>query len=173
MKLTDLPAGPADATVPDQIHVVIEIPRGGRVKYEYDPALEIFRVDRVLSSAMQYPASYGFLPSSLADDGDALDVFVMISEPTVTGCLVTARPVAVLNMRDEKGGDEKILAVAEGDIEHSEMEDLESVPPRFRKQLEHFFRVYKQLDNKEVQILGWGDKAEARRVILDCINRAK
>lgn len=170
MNLTELPAGPQ---APDHIHVVIEIPRGGRVKYEYDPELQIFRVDRVLSSAMQYPAAYGFLPSSLADDGDALDVFVMISEPTVTGCLITARPIAVLKMRDEKGGDEKILAVAEGDIEYSQMEDLDSVPQRFLDQMEHFFRSYKQLDNKEVHIDGWGDKAEARRVINDCIARVK
>lgn len=170
MNLTRLPAGP-DA--PERIHVVIEIPRGERVKYEYDARLEVFRVDRVLSSSMQYPAAYGFLPSSLADDGDELDVFVMVSEPTVVGCLINARPIAVLDMRDEKGGDEKIIAVAEGDIEYANLHDLGDITEGFRAHLEHFFKSYKQLDKKDVEIRGWGDKAQAHKVIRECIERAR
>lgn len=163
VKLDEIAAG---SNVPRLVNAVIEIPRGGRVKYEYDPVLGIFRVDRVLSSAVQYPAAYGFIPSTLADDGDATDILVMVSEPTVTGCLLEARPVGVLLMRDEKGEDEKILAVAAADHQFDEIQELDHVATHFRREVEHFFRTYKDLDGKHVETFGWGPRPEAGKAIL-------
>jgi inorganic pyrophosphatase len=121
MNLLSLPPGP---NPPEVVNVIVEIPRGGRNKYEYDPKLGLFRLDRVLYSAVQYPTAYGFIPGTQGHDKDPLDILVMTTESTFTGCLIEARPVRLLRMRDEKGDDEKILSVPVADPRHKEIEDI-------------------------------------------------
>jgi inorganic pyrophosphatase len=158
MNLTLLPAG---ASPPAVLNAIVEIPRGGRNKYEYDPALEIFRLDRVLYSSVHYPAAYGFVPGTRADDGDPLDILVMTTEPTFTGCLIEARPVGMFRMRDEKGEDEKVLAVPIADPRYAEVAELTHVAPHFLREVEHFFAIYKELEGKRVETFGWEGRPAA------------
>lgn len=166
MDLTRLPTGPEPPRI---VYAVVEIPRGTRNKYEYDPQLGLFRLDRVLYSAVHYPAAYGFIPSTLAADGDPVDILVMTSEPTFTGCLLEARPVGLLRMRDEKGEDEKILAVPTADPYYRDIRELADVPTHFLREVEHFFRIYKDLENKVVETFGWEGRELAARVIQTSI----
>ncbi|MBI4503999.1 MAG: inorganic diphosphatase [Chloroflexi bacterium] len=147
------------------IEVFIEIPRGSRNKYEYDPATHQFRLDRVLYSSVHYPTDYGFVPDTLAEDGDTLDALVMVEEPTFPGCIIRVRPVGLLHMRDEKGEDHKLLAVPVGDPRFAAMHDLADVPQHWLREIENFFAIYKQLEEKETEIIGWDDAAAAHRVI--------
>ncbi|MDR7555687.1 MAG: inorganic diphosphatase [Armatimonadota bacterium] len=143
----------------------VEIARGSRNKYEWDPATGRLRLDRVLYSPLHYPADYGFILDTVAEDGDHLDVLIFTYEPTFPGCLVEVRPIGVLNMRDEKGIDQKILAVPVGDPRFAGVEDLGGVPPHFLKEVEHFFTVYKTLEEKAVEIYGWEPAAAAWRLV--------
>src|SRR3989304_1515810 len=150
----------------DVIEVVIEIPRGSRNKYEIDEATGAVRLDRVLYSSVHYPTDYGFIPETPAPDGDHLDVLVIVEEPTIPGCRMWARPVGVLNMRDEKGEDQKIIAVPVADPRFEGVRDLSDIHPHWLREIENFFDVYKTLEpNKVVAIDGWGDRAEAWGVI--------
>jgi len=162
MNFHDLPPGPHP---PQVVHAIIEIPRGGSNKFEYDVKLGVFRLDRVLYSAVHYPAAYGFIPSTLADDGDAVDILVLTTEPTFTGALIEARPVGMLRMRDEAGEDEKVLAVPVVDPRFNQIEELSDVPPHLLREIEHFFHVYKDLENKHVETFGWQDRAAAEALI--------
>jgi inorganic pyrophosphatase len=162
MNMHDLPVGPNPPAV---VHAVIEIPRGGSNKFEYDVKLGVFRLDRVLYSAVHYPAAYGFIPSTLADDGDAVDILVLTTEPTFTGALIEARPVGMLRMRDEAGEDEKILSVPVVDPRFNQIHELSDVPPHLLREIEHFFRVYKELENKHVETFGWSERTEAEALI--------
>ena len=157
---------------PEVVHVVVEIPKGGRNKYEYDPARGMFVLDRVLYSAVHYPAEYGFIPGTLADDGDAIDVLVMTTQPTFTGCLLEARPVGMLRMRDEKGEDEKVLAVPTADPNYDGIRELAHIAPHFLREVEHFFRVYKDLERKAVETFGWEPRGVAERTITAAIAAA-
>ena len=148
----DLPTGPAP---PDELNVVVEIPRGSRNKYELDKESGLFRFDRLLYSAVYYPGDYGFLPRTLADDDDPLDVLIMVTEPTFPGCLIVVRPVGVFEMRDEKGLDEKILAVPVRDPLYDEFRDLDDVPKHYLREVEHFFAIYKELEGYSTTVLGW------------------
>jgi inorganic pyrophosphatase len=170
MNLTLLPPGP---NPPQVVYAVIEIPRGGRNKYEYDPQLGLFRLDRVLYSAVHYPAAYGFIPGTRAEDGDPVDILVMVSEPTFTGCLLEARPVGLFRMRDEKGEDEKILAVPLADPHYNEVQNLSDVPPHFLHEVEHFFRIYKDLEGKRVETFGWDRREAAHNIIRTAIAAAQ
>jgi inorganic pyrophosphatase len=145
----------------------VEIPRGSRNKYEIDPAQGGIRLDRVLYSPLHYPADYGFLTDTLAEDGDHLDVLIFVYEPTFPGCLVDVRPIGVLDMRDEKGHDQKILAVPVGDPRFEGVTDLDDVPPHFLKEVEHFFTIYKTLEQKPVEIFGWTGAADAWRLVAE------
>lgn len=165
MKLTELPAGPQP---PEVVLAVIEIPRGSQNKYEYDVDLGLFRLERVLYSAVHYPAAYGFIPSTLAGDGDAVDILVMMSNEAFTGCIVNARPVGLFRMRDEKGDDEKVLAVPTVDPRYADIHELEDVPHHFLDEVEHFFRVYKDLEGTRVETFGW----EPRKVAEEYISSA-
>lgn len=147
----------------------MEIPQGSRNKYEYDPRFGLFRLDRVLYSAVHYPGAYGFIPGTHARDGDPLDILVMTSEPTFTGCILEARPVGMLNMQDEKGMDEKVLAVPRADPRYDEIEDLEHVSSHFLREVENFFRIYKDLEGKPVVTFGWEERDVAHRVILESV----
>jgi len=120
----------------------------------------------VLYSSVHYPAAYGFIPGTLARDGDPMDILVMISEPTFTGCVIEARPVGLFRMRDEEGEDEKVLCAPLLDPVQGEIRELADVPPHFLREVEHFFRVYKDLEGKRVETQGWGGRTEAREAIL-------
>lgn len=152
-------------STPQDIEVFVEIPRGSRNKYEYDEQGRRFWLDRVLYSSVHYPADYGFIPDTLAEDGDTLDALVLVEEPTFPGCIIPARPVGLLRMRDEKGSDEKVLAVPLGDPRFDEVHDLSDVSPHWLREIENFFATYKLLEEKLTEIFGWSDAREARRVI--------
>ncbi|UCG39699.1 MAG: inorganic diphosphatase [bacterium] len=149
------------------VDVLVEIPKGSRNKYEYDKKLGIIRFDRMLFSAVHYPSDYGFIVDTLARDGDALDALVLVWEPTFSGCIIEARPVGVFKMADEKGPDEKILCVPIADPLWNHIYELDQVPPHLLKEIEHFFSVYKDLEEKKTGIEGWGGLDEAVAFIED------
>jgi inorganic pyrophosphatase len=151
---------------PDVVEVVVEIPRGSRNKYEWDERAEVFRLDRVLSSAVFYNFDYGFVHDTRSGDGDHTDALLLIDEPTFTGCHVWARPIGGLEMRDDKGYDFKVLCVAVGDPHQAHVEDLDQVRPHRLVEIQHFFDTYKLLESKETEVLGWRDAATARKVLL-------
>jgi inorganic pyrophosphatase len=164
----DIPAGPA---VPDQTNVIVEIPRGSRNKYELDKETGLFRFDRLLYSAVYYPGDYGFIPRTLGDDEDPLDVLIMVTVPTFPGCLVVVRPIGVFEMSDDKGGDEKILAVPVYDPLYDEYKGLSDVPKHFLREVEHFFEIYKELEGKQTNVIGWKDRDAAVHHIHTAVQR--
>ncbi len=147
------------------IEVVVEIPSGSRNKYEYDHARHRFVLDRVLYSSVHYPCDYGFIAGSMAEDGDPLDVLVVIAEPTFPGCVVRARPIGVLDMADEKGHDYKILAVAHDDPRWEDAAELDDVSPHRLREIENFFQTYKTLEKRATDVRGWLRAAEAWAII--------
>jgi inorganic pyrophosphatase len=128
------------------VDIVIEIPRGSRNKYEYDHVAGVFRLDRRLFSATVYPADYGFVPDTLAEDSDPLDALVLLDDATFPGCWVTARPVGMLKMEDDKGPDAKLICVPAGDVRWDHVSDITDVPQQLRDEIRHFFDVYKMLE---------------------------
>jgi inorganic pyrophosphatase len=156
------------------IEVIVEIPRGSRNKYEYDHDRHVIRLDRRLFSATFYPADYGFVPDTLAEDGDPLDVLVLLDEPTFPGCLVESRPVGVFSMTDENGPDAKIIAVACGDPTWASVVDLEGLPPFLTFEIAHFFDVYKDLEpGKLTKVKGFDDVDAAWDEIDRSFERAR
>ena len=151
---------------PNVIEVVVEIPRGSRNKYEFDAAAGVFRLDRVLSSAVFYNFDYGYVSGTLSEDGDATDALLLIDEPTFPGCHVWARPIGCLEMSDEQGRDFKILCVAVGDAHQAHVSRLADVRPHRLVEIEHFFQTYKLLEDKNVQVIGWDDIDRAREELL-------
>jgi inorganic pyrophosphatase len=151
--------------------VLIEIPKGSRNKYEYDFKLKKVRYDRMIFSSMMYPADYGFIPETLALDSDPLDVLVLVTEPTFPGCVMEVKPIGVFHMADEKGPDEKIICVPVSDPIWNRLNDLSDVNGHLIKEIEHFFKVYKDLEQKKVDVEGWGDVKEAQDIIEQCIKR--
>jgi inorganic pyrophosphatase len=149
----------------------IEIPRGSRNKYEYDEATRTFRLDRVLYSSVHYPTDYGFIPDTLAEDGDHLDILVLVQEPTFPGCVIEARPLGGLDMSDEKGSDFKVLAVPVGDPRYAHVASLADVGEHWLREIETFFATYKLLEPKQTEVLGWHEAEEARQVIVRCRER--
>jgi len=150
---------------PDVVEIVVEIPRGSRNKYEFDEESEVFRLDRVLSSAVFYNFDYGFIEGTRADDGDHTDALLEIDEPTFTGCHVWARPIGGLEMHDENGFDFKVLCVALADPHQQHIERLEQMRPHRLVEIEHFFETYKMLENKQVEISGWRERDRALDVL--------
>jgi inorganic pyrophosphatase len=150
----------------DVIEVMVEIPRGSRNKYEFDKERGVFILDRVLYSSVHYPTDYGYVVDTLAEDGDALDALVVVHEPTFPGCHIVARPIGVLDMRDEKGPDEKILAVPLGDPRFQSVVDLNTLDPHWLREIENFFQTYKALEDKWTEVVGWEDGSAAERHIL-------
>jgi inorganic pyrophosphatase len=145
----------------DEIEVVIEIPRGSRNKYEFDHQRGLIRLDRRLFSATCYPADYGFIPGTLAEDGDPLDALVLVEDPTFPGCHVMARPVAVFWMADEKGPDAKLICVPAHEPRWHDVSDIDLLPEGLREEIRHFFDIYKDLEpGKETSVKGYeGHKA--------------
>jgi len=146
---------------------VIEIPKGSKVKYELDKRTGMLCLDRVLHSAVHYPANYGFLPRTYCGDGDPLDVLVLGQEPVVPLCVLRARAIGVMGMVDEKGQDDKIIAVHVDDPEYVHYRDISELPPHRLKELERFFLDYKVLEDKVVNVEGMQGHADAERVIRD------
>jgi inorganic pyrophosphatase len=155
----------------DSVLAFIEIPQGSRNKYEYDEAIKAFRLDRVLFSSVHYPTDYGFIPDTLAEDGDHLDILVVVFEPTFPGCLIPARVLGGLDMADEKGPDFKVLAVPVGDPRFSHVKTLHELGEHWLREIETFFATYKLLEPKQTEVLGWHDAEEAHQVIEVCRQR--
>jgi len=153
------------------IEVLIEIPKGCRNKYEYDKARKMIRFDRTLFSSVHYPTDYGFVSETHGLDDDPLDALVLVSQPTFPGCLIDARPIGVFVMHDEKGKDDKVLCVPISDPHWNHIHSLEEVPPHLLKEIEHFFNIYKDLEEKQVRIEGWQSKQAALEIIEDARQR--
>jgi inorganic pyrophosphatase len=166
----DLEPGPHP---PEQVNIVVEIPRGSRNKYELDKDSGLMRLDRVLYSAVHYPGDYGFIPQTLAEDNDPCDGLVLVKEPTFSGCLIEVRPLGMLQMTDHGEADNKILCVPIRDPNQEEYFDIADLPGHFLKEIEHFFQIYKDLEGKEVKVLGWAQSVEAGREIMLSIERYK
>ncbi|MDE3127360.1 MAG: inorganic diphosphatase [Gemmatimonadota bacterium] len=162
----DLPPGPHP---PEQVTAVIEIPQGSRNKYELDKPTGLIKLDRVLYSAVHYPAEYGFIPRTLHDDGDPMDILVLLKEETFPGCIIDARPIGVLHMLDRGEPDDKILAVPMHDPYSEEYFDIADLPQHLLKEVAQFFVSYKELEGKKVEIVGWGKAVEAMELITRSI----
>ncbi len=152
---------------------VVEIPKGGRNKYEYDPELGGIKFDRLLISAATYPTDYGFLRDTLGQDGDPLDALVCLTEPTFPGCMIPVKPVGMFKMRDDKGIDDKIICVPLHDTYWNEYDELEDLPLPLRQEIEQFFSIYKELEHKDVSIGGWRPRADALLEIAAAKQRAR
>jgi inorganic pyrophosphatase len=168
---------PVGADPPNNVNVIIEVPVGGEpVKYEFDKASGALFVDRILHTPMRYPANYGFIPHTLSPDGDPLDALVVARSPFIPGSVVRARPIAVLFLEDEHGGDEKLLTVPVDATfpYYSKVTSQSDLPEIVSQQVEHFFTHYKDLEpEKWVRVGCWGDADEAKRVLVEAIERAK
>ncbi len=162
---------------PEDVNVIIEVPIGGEpIKYEMDKEAGTLIVDRFLYTPMRYPGNYGFVPHTLSDDGDPIDVLVANTRPIIPGAVINVKPIGVLMMEDDGGGDEKIIAVPSAKLtkRYANVHNYTDMPEITWKQIEHFFLHYKDLEpGKWVKLLGWGDAAEARRLIVEAIERAR
>ncbi|XVX20938.1 inorganic diphosphatase [Actinomycetota bacterium] len=157
-----------------EFDVTIEIPKGHRNKYEVDHETGRIRLDRLLFTAMSYPADYGYVEDSLGEDGDPLDALVLLDEPTFPGCIVRARPIGFFHMRDEAGGDDKILCIPAGDPRQAHIKELDDISKFDRLEIQHFFETYKDLEpGKSVEGAHWGGREEAERCVEEAIKRAQ
>lgn len=147
-----------------RVEVFVEVPMGSRNKYEWDEERG-FVLDRMLFSAVHYPGDYGFIPDTLARDGDHLDAIVILGEPTFPGCIIPGRIVGMLDMTDDKGPDEKVLTVPDHDPRWRHLSDLDDVPGHLLDEISHFFAIYKDLERKKVDIHGWRDRASALETV--------
>ncbi|HEY4544979.1 MAG TPA: inorganic diphosphatase [Pedomonas sp.] len=167
---------PVGKNPPEEINVVIEIPAGGApVKYEIDKKSGALFVDRFVNTAMVYPANYGFVPHTLSDDGDPVDVLVLTDIPVVAGCVIPARPIGILHMEDEAGNDEKILAVPIAKLNpvYANVQSHDELPPILLERIAHFFQHYKDLEKgKWVKIVKWDGPEAARKAIVEGVERA-
>jgi len=169
MDVARIPSGRA---VPQDVNVVIEIPQGSAVKYEVDKSSGAIFVDRFLFTPTAYPAAYGFIPNTLAPDGDPVDALVLTPAPVVPGAVIRARPIGMLRMTDEAGSDEKIICVPHDRVHpyHTDVETIDDLPRITRAAIEHFFERYKDLEEgKWVKLEGWASKAEADEFIMSSL----
>jgi inorganic pyrophosphatase len=153
------------------VWVIVEIPKGSRNKYEYDPELGRIKLDRMLFSSVQYPTDYGFIPDTLAEDGDTLDAMVMVSEPTYPGIAIEARPIGLFRMYDEKGRDDKILCVPVHDPTWNYAKNLDDIPQHLLREIDNFFTIYKELEEKKTGVEGWEEVESAFEVIVESEKR--
>lgn len=174
MDLSKIPTG---KNPPEDINVVIEVPVDtDPVKYELDKDSGALFVDRYLFTPMRYPGNYGFVPNTLSDDGDPADVIIPTTRPLIPGCVINCRPVGVLVMEDEGGGDEKILAVPTSKLtkRYDDIKNYDDLPEITLQQIGHFFEHYKDLEpNKWVKVVGWKDAATAKSMLQEAVDRAK
>jgi len=151
--------------------MIVEIPKGSRNKYEYDPELQLFRVDRPLYVPLNYPGDYGFIPGTLSEDGDPLDVLSLVSEPSYPGVVLLARPLGLLDLIDRGQRDAKVLAAADRDPRFDEIASVDKVWKHSLREIEEFFAIYKKLEGKKVEVRGWRGVDEAREVVAGCRKR--
>lgn len=156
---------------PELVNAIIEIPRRSRAKYEIDKETGLLKLDRILYSAVHYPANYGLVPQTLGEDNDPLDIMVLSYIDAPPMCLMRARVIGVMRMIDEGEGDDKLIAVAEDDISVSHIRDVNELPKQFTTELSHFFSEYKRLEEKEVRVEGFQDRAVAHQIIEEGIFR--
>src|ERR1041385_2955728 len=169
--MTDYTRLPIGEKAPHRINAVIEIPKDSVNKYEYDKQLHVFRLDRTLFSPVHYPGGYGFIPCTLGQDGDPLDVLVLVEAPSFPGCLMEVRPIGVLQMIDQGQRDSKILAVTHNDPLYNNIHEVEQVYPHVLHSIERFFKIYKELEGKKTEMAGWEDAAAAKTAIKNCQKR--
>ncbi len=169
MDLSLIPAQPE----PGVINVLIEIAGGSKNKYEFDKDMNAFALDRVLFASVKYPYDYGFVPNTLADDGDPLDGMVIMDEPTFPGCVIAARPIGMLEMIDGGDRDEKILCVPAEDPRYQEVKSLKDLAPHRLEEIAEFFRTYKNLEKKVTEIQGWKDVDAVKPLVEECIKAYK
>jgi inorganic pyrophosphatase len=162
MKLYDLEPGP---DCPEIVRMIVEIPKNSGNKYEYDGELGVFRLDRALYSPMHYPGDYGFIPGTVAEDGDPMDVLALVEEPSFSGCLIAVRPLGLLDMLDQQQPDQKILAVPNRNPRFDPWHTIDQVLPHVLREIEHFFTIYKELEGKKTEMKGWRGPREAREAI--------
>ena len=158
----DLPIGDKSPAI---VSVVVEIPLDGVSKYEYDTTLHVFRLDRNLHSPVHYRGDYGFIPQTVAEDGDPLDVLILGDSPAFPGCVYSVRPIGLFEMLDQGVPDEKILAYATGNPRFNGIENYTEVIPHVLLEVEHFFSVYKDMEGKRTKVLGWRDRDAAQESI--------
>lgn len=166
--LHDVPAGYAD-----EMNVIIEIPRYSKNKYEIDKETGLIALDRVMHTSQDYPFDYGFVPQTLFDDDDALDVVVLTTYPLASGILVRCRPVGVMGMMDDGERDDKVIAVPVDDPRFNEVQDLGDVNSHWIKEMDHFFKTYKKIQEKEVEVLGFEGKDKAKKAFEKSIQMYK
>jgi inorganic pyrophosphatase len=157
--------------IPSVVNMVVEIPKGRRNKFELDKETGLIKLDRYLYSSSVYPGDYGFIPQTLAEDSDPLDILVMVNEPTFSGCLIEARVVGMFRMKDKGANDYKVLGVPNADPLFEHIRKLEDVPPHFLREVEHFFATYKQLEGVHTESLGWDSSEEATREVRSSVER--
>ncbi|HIK27048.1 MAG: inorganic diphosphatase [Oscillatoriaceae bacterium SKW80] len=165
MDLSRIPAQPK----PGLLNLLIEIPAGSKNKYEFDKTLQAFTLDRVLYSSVYYPYDYGFVPNTLADDGDPLDGMVIMDQPTFPGCIIACRPIGMLEMIDDGDRDEKILCVPDKDPRYVDVKSLKDIASHRLEEIAEFFKTYKNLEKKVTQILGWKDIDAVMPLVEKCI----
>ena len=162
---------PPGTDVPRVVNVVVEIPKGRRSKFEVDKHTGLIRLDRYLYSSSHYPGDYGFVPQTLAEDGDPLDAIVMVNEPTFSGCLIEARVLGLFRMVDRGKNDFKVFGVPHADPLFAEIQTLADVPHHFLREVEHFFGTYKQLEGAHVETQGWAPAPDAVAEVKASIDR--
>ena len=154
-----------------KLHCLVEIPKGSRNKYEWDEDLQAIKLDRFLFSSLVYPTDYGMIPKTMAEDGDPLDVMVLVSEPTFPGCVIPVKIIALFRMRDDKGQDDKLVCVPLEDPNWNTMDVLDDIPQQLRDEISHFFSVYKTPEGKVVKVDGWYEREAAMKVLDDARER--
>ncbi|MEL6400410.1 MAG: inorganic diphosphatase [Cyanobacteria bacterium P01_A01_bin.70] len=169
MDLSRIPAQPE----PGLLNVLVEIPAGSKNKYEFDKDMGALILDRVLFSSVQYPYDYGFVPNTLADDGDPLDGMVLMDQPTFPGCVIASRPIGMLEMIDGGDRDEKILCVPAEDPRFAQVNSLDDIAAHRLDEIAEFFRSYKNLENKVTEILGWQNVDKVKPLVQQCIEAVK
>jgi inorganic pyrophosphatase len=167
-RLYDIDPGPDS---PEIVRMIVEIPQHSANKYEYDGELGVFRLDRALYSPLHYPGDYGFIPGTLSDDNDPLDVLVLVQQPSFPGVMIEVRPVGMLNMVDSDEKDQKILAVPNRNPRYDQIHTMDQIFAHVKREIEHFFSIYKELEGKVTTMEGWGGPREARKCIQDCRQR--
>jgi inorganic pyrophosphatase len=159
------------ASLPSVVNAIVEIPKGRRNKFEVDKKTGLIRLDRYLYSSSHYPGDYGFIPQTLAEDGDALDILVMVNEPTFSGCLIEARVIGLFRMKDRGVNDFKILGVPHTDPLFAEYQNLRDAPSHFLREVEHFFATYKQLEGVTIETMGWATAQDAIAEVKASVER--
>jgi len=159
----------APSPSPGMVNLVVEIPAGGRNKYEYFSEAGVMALDRVLHSSVRYPFDYGFVPNTLAEDGAPLDAMVIMAEPTFAGCLIKARPIGVLDMHDSGAYDGKLLCVPDADPRQKAINSIRQIAPNQLEDVAEFFRTYKSLEGRVINIDGWRDADAVESLLESCI----